>query len=124
MSHLYAEIPENRELEYLQPHPAVPLDKLADLPDVGTKLVIFHNGQDPMCRDAKAFTAALDYPVEEHLTEERNFLPMLERNRAPHGQSEGVSTAFEYFPLIFVNGRVFSGFDDDVKAAIEAEIKQ
>jgi hypothetical protein len=123
VSRPYSDIPENRELDYLEPQPAVPLEQLADLPDVGRKIVVFHNGQGPMCKDAKAFLDGLDYPVEEHLTDERNFLPLLERYRVPHGQSEGVSTAFEYFPIIFVNGRAFSGFNDAVKAAIESEIK-
>lgn len=124
VSRPYAGIPENRELEYLEPQPAVPLEQLADLPDVGHKIVMFHNGRGPMCREAKAFLDSLDYPVEEHLTEEPNFLPMLERYQAPHGQSEGVSAGFEHFPIIFINGRAFSGFNDAVKAAIEEEIHQ
>ena len=40
----YADIPENREVQYLEPTPVVPLDQLEDLPDVGEKLVMFHNG--------------------------------------------------------------------------------
>ena len=118
-----AEIPENREVQYLEPKPAVPLDKLANLPEVGDKLVIFHNGKGPMCKEALAFIAGLDYPVEEHLVGERDFLPMLERYGARFTKSEGVSDAFEFFPIIFIEGRAFSGFDAGVRAAIEAEIR-
>jgi hypothetical protein len=118
----YAEIPENRELEYLEPQPSVPLEEIANLPDIGDKLVMFHNGKGPMCREAAAFIAGLDYPVEEHLVGERNFLTMLESYRAQFTATEGVSDQFELFPLIFIEGRAFSGFDDTVRAEIEAEI--
>lgn len=117
-----AQIPENRELQYLEPRPAVPLEEVADLPEVGDKLVMFHNGKGPMCREAAAFIAGLDYPVEEHLVGERNFLPMLESYRARYSTSEGVSERFELFPLIFIEGRAFSGFDGAVRSAIEAEV--
>lgn len=119
---LYAEIPENREVEYLEPKPAVPLEELADLPDVGSKIVMFHNGLGPMCRDAKAFLDGLDHPVEEHLVGERNFLTLLERHRARFPESEGISSSYEYFPIIFLEDRAFSGFDAEVRKAIEAEI--
>lgn len=117
-----AQIPENRELQYLEPQPAVPLEEIADLPEIGDKLVMFHNGEGPMCREAAAFIAGLDYPVEEHLVDERNFLPMLESYRARYSTSEGVSERFELFPLIFIEGRAFSGFDGAVRSAIEAEV--
>lgn len=117
-----AKIPENRELQYLEPQPVVPLEDLAAMPDVGDKLVMFHNGEGPMCRDAAAFVDDLDYPVEVHLVGERNFLPMLESYRARHAASEGVSERFELFPLIFIEGRAFSGFNSAVRAAIAAEV--
>lgn len=118
----YAEIPENREVQYLEPRPAVPLEELADLPEVGAKIVMFHNGLGPMCKEAEEFLDALDYPVEEHLVGEKNFLPLLERYRVQFEASEGVSKDFEYFPLIFVKDRAFSGFNAAVKAAIEEVI--
>ncbi len=118
----YAKIPENREVQYLEPKPAVPLDQLENLPEVGSKIVMFHNGRGPMCREAEEFLATLDYPVEEHLTGEKNFLTLLDRYRVQHRESEGVSDAFEFFPVIFVKGRAFSGFDSNVRAAIEEEI--
>jgi hypothetical protein len=118
----YAQIPENRELEYLEPQPAVPLDQLENLPEVGEKIVMFHNGLGPMCREAEAFLDGLDYPVEEHLLGERNFVELLERYRVQFESSEGVSTEFEYFPLIFVKGHAFSGFNANVRAAIQAAI--
>lgn len=120
----YADIPENREVQYLDPTPVVPLDQLQDLPAVGEKLVMFHNGLGPMCKDAQDFLAGLDYPLEEHLIGDKNFHSLLDRYRIQFPQSEGVSDAYEYFPIIFVKGRAFSGFDKAVRTAIEAEIDQ
>jgi hypothetical protein len=114
----YADIPENREVEYLEPKPAAPLDALENLPDVGNKIVMFHNGEGPMCRDAKAFLDGLDYPVEEHLTGEKRFLAMLDSYRVRYPESEGVSDSFEYFPIIFMRDKAFSGFDEDVRDSI------
>jgi peptidoglycan/xylan/chitin deacetylase (PgdA/CDA1 family) len=118
----YAQIPENREVEYLEPKPAVPLEQLANLPEVGNKIVMFHNGQGPMCKDAKAFIDGLKYPVEEHLSTEKQFLTLLDRYRVQHPKSEGVSDSYEYYPIIFLKDRAFSGFDDEVRKAIEGEI--
>jgi len=120
----YADIPENREVEYLEPKPAVPLEALADLPEVGNKIVMFHNGVGPMCKEAEAFLEGLDYPVEEHLSTEKNFLMLLDRYRAKFPKTEGVSDSYEYFPIIFLKDRAFSGFDEEVRRAIEEEIAE
>lgn len=115
----YSEIPENREVQYLEPHPAVPLDQLQDLPEAGEKIVMFHNALGPMCKDAEAFLDGLDYPAEEHVTSEKNSLTLLERYRVQFDKSEGVSEAFEYF----LSDRAFSGFNDEIRRAIEEEIR-
>lgn len=120
----YTDIPENRDVQYLDPVPVVPLDQLQDLPTVGETLVMFHNGRGPMCHDAQAFLAGLGYPVEEHLVGEKNFHGLLDRYRIQIPNSEGVSAAYEYFPIIFLKGRAFSGFDETVRSAIEDEIAQ
>lgn len=120
----YSDIPENRDVQYVDPAPVVPLDQLQDLPTVGEKLVMFHNGKGPMCKDAQDFLAGLDYPVEEHLVGQKNFYNLLDRYRVQVPNSEGVSEDYGYFPIIFLKDRAFSGFDQAVKTAIEAEIGQ
>jgi len=122
VSSAYTEIPENREVQYLEPTPVVPLEQLENLPEVGEKLVMFHNGQGPMCQEAEAFLEALDYPIEEHLNDEKNFYSLLDGYRIQFPESEGVSDAYEYFPIIFLKGKAYSGFDDTVRRAIENEI--
>ena len=118
----YAAIPENREVEYLEPKPAVPLAALKNLPEVGSKIVMFHNGEGPMCKEAEAFLDTLDYPVEAHLISEPRFLILLDRYMARYAASEGVSDSFGYFPIIFTKDKAFSGFDDAVRKAILEDI--
>lgn len=120
----FAAIPDNRELDYLEPTPAVPLAELADLPGVGRKLVIFHNGAGPMCQDAVDFIATLDFPVEEHLLGERDFIALMTTHMRGHPGSEGVSDSFGLFPIIFLGERAFSGFDADVAQALLAEMSE
>lgn len=49
---------------------------------------------------------------------------MLDRYRAQIAQSEGVSESYKYFPIIFVGDRAFSGFDGQVREAIEGEVAE
>ncbi len=119
----YADIPQNRELSYLEPRPAVPLDQLADVPALGHKLLMFHNGEGPMCREAVEFVSALDFPVEEHLLGEPDFLEQLLQHMAGFPESEGISDDFGLFPVIFIGDRAFSGFDDSVAQVIQSEVE-
>jgi hypothetical protein len=88
-------------------------------------LLIFHNNAGPMClaalewlEEAQADHAALI--VEEHLTTESGEIDLLHRLEDEYPGSEGVSTTFGYLPIIFFKDRAFSGFNDEVKAALDA----
>jgi hypothetical protein len=88
-------------------------------------LLIFHNNTGPMCMVALAWLedAQEQYPtlvVEEHLTTDADEADLLDRLADPYPASEGVSTSFQYLPIIFFKGRAFSGFDDEVQATLEA----
>ncbi len=120
----YRQIPENREVDYLDPKPAVPLAQLENLPDAGRKLVIFHNGKGSMCTEAKRFLDGLSYPVEEHLNTEKDFLKLLESYRAKYPGSLGLSADYGYFPIIIVGGKAYSGFDENIKEMIQKEIRK
>lgn len=120
----YREIPENREVEYLEPKPAVPLSQLENLPEAGQKIVIFHNGKGPMCMEAKRFLDGLNYPVEEHLTSEKTFLNLLESYWVLHPHSSGLSSDYRLFPIIFVGKKSYSGFNEEIKRKILQEIRK
>ncbi len=86
-------------------------------------LLIFHNNLGPMCLDALAWfdTIESDHPelvIEEHLTTEAGERTLMWDMEAEYDGSEGVSNSFGYLPIIFVADHAFSGFNDEVAAAI------
>lgn len=88
-------------------------------------LLIFHNNTGPMCLAALGWLdeAQADHSaliVEEHLTTESGEMDLMHRLEDEYPGSEGVSTAFGYLPIIFFRDRAFSGFDDEVKASLDA----
>ncbi|KPK78847.1 MAG: hypothetical protein AMJ89_00230 [candidate division Zixibacteria bacterium SM23_73] len=90
--------------------------------DVGDKIMMFHNGQGPMCLEALEFISAIDYPVEQFLDYEQGFREELDKLIAEFGKSEGVSESFGYYPIIFIKDRVFSGFNQEIESKILEEI--
>jgi hypothetical protein len=87
------------------------------------KIIMFHNGTGPMCLEALDFIENLDYPVEQVLDDDENFRQRLNEMTDKYGKSEGLSDSFEYFPIIFVDDKAFSGFNDQVKEKILSELK-
>jgi len=87
-------------------------------------MLVFHNNSGPMCmaalrwmEDAQARYSTL--VIEEHLTTAEDEADLLEQLAAVFATSEGVSTSFQYLPIFFFKGRAFSGFDAEVKEAME-----
>ncbi len=86
-------------------------------------LLIFHNATGPMCLEALAWldTMQSEYPdlvVAEHLTTDVPGLTLFRELKTQYGQSQGVSTAFGYLPVIFFRGQAFSGFNDQVQQSL------
>jgi len=89
------------------------------LPTNNTALVIFHNGTGPMCIEALDFFQRYSITYVEHLTSDSDFADQLSNYRNQSGGvSEGVSSSFGYYPIIFLENRAFSGFDNTVKTDI------
>jgi hypothetical protein len=119
----YSEIPFNDEVKYVEPKPAVPLEEIELLPELQKNtLKVFHNGLGEMCLQFLEFAETIDYPIEEHLVSDDDFRALLTKYQGQYGQSQGESESFGYFPIIFINDQAFSGFDEQVKAAILQEI--
>ena len=57
--------------------------------------------------------------IEEHLTYEAGEAELLAQLKAQYQASQGVSTSFEYLPIVFFQGQAFSGFDDDIAGALQ-----
>jgi hypothetical protein len=92
-------------------------------------LLIFHNNSGPMC------LAALDWldgvksedpalVVEEHLTYETGERLLLIQLEAQFQTSQGVSTSFEYLPIVFFRDQAFSGFNDEVAEALQGLLSE
>lgn len=85
--------------------------------DKGKSMVIFHNGTGSMCLDLLAFLKENKIDYEEHITSDTDFVSQL--NSYKKGNSEGVSDSYEYYPIIFLGDRAFSGFNKEVKEEIK-----
>lgn len=144
----FDEIPVNREVQYVEPKPAEPLEGLENVsqmhnpcavPGVGeggqpaeganeSKLMVFHNNEGPMCIDMLDWLEDVesshpDLAVEEHLTYEPGETELMQSLIAQHGGSMGESASFEYYPIIFFEGRAFSGFNRQVEDELDSLIE-
>ena len=119
----YAQIPHNTEVKYIEPKPAVPVEEIELIPELKPQaLTVFHNGQGPMCLEFLEFIKKIDYPIEQYLDSQSNFYQSLENYKAKFNRSQGLSTDFAYYPIIFIKDKAFSGFNQDIKQAILDEI--
>jgi hypothetical protein len=131
------EIPVNREVQYTTPKPDVPLEDEVDVDnpcaieplveeeteeDTDTEesaVVMFHNGTGPMCLEAIDFFEENNIKYTEHLTTDSDFNTLLnEYKDKVDGVSEGVSTYFGYYPMIFIGDKAYSGFNEEIGAEI------
>lgn len=145
----FDEIPENREVQYTTPKPATPLEEEQDVQNPcsitseegsesengkgsdskesqanSTEIVMFHNGTGPMCTEAEKFFQENNIKYTEYLTTDDDFYEKLDERKAECEKSEGVSESFGYYPMIFVSGRCFSGFNEEVENAISSLVSE
>jgi len=124
-----ADIPINREVKYVQPNPAQPMEAYEPIsgleePLIATatidpnKIVMFHNNRGQMCLDALAFFKENELEVAEYLDTEVGFRDLLNEYVATDPESEGVSDNYSYLPMIFYQGRGYSGFDATIQQAL------
>ncbi|MGA1826042.1 MAG: protease inhibitor I42 family protein [bacterium] len=131
----FSEIPQNWNVPYASsPYPLIPLDEepnvdnpclIENFPSisglggtVGKKIIFFHNGKGPMCLDFLDFINTIDYPIEEHIVNEENFKNHLKALITEFGSSNGVSESFDFYPIIFIKNKAFSGFNEVIKNEI------
>ncbi len=132
----FQNIPDNREVLYETPHPSTPLEEEENVSnpcaveDITEKvsidvtledneIVVFHNGTGPMCIEALEYFDNMGYEYTEYLNSEEDFYATLDSYQGNFEESEGVSQTFGFYPIMFVEDRAFSGYDDDVKDEID-----
>ncbi|MDD2270282.1 MAG: hypothetical protein PHG60_01735 [Candidatus Dojkabacteria bacterium] len=135
----FAKMPINREVLYTTPKPGIPLDE-----EIGVnnpcavvqspqgdrsegsevnmdELAMFHNGAGDMCIDAIDFLKKNNIKYVEYLNTEGDFEKNLSLYRQEYGnESEGVSTSYGYYPMIFYKGRAFSGFNEEIGSILKS----
>lgn len=122
----YEKIPYNTEVKYITPMPSIPLDELELLPILKAKdkMVVFHNGQGEMCLEFLDFIRTINYSFEEHLVSEENFYELFNSYKKNFNSSEGFSNSFGYYPIVFINNKAYSGFNENVKENILEEVNK
>jgi cytoskeletal protein RodZ len=89
-----------------------------------SSVIIFHNGSGPMCIEALEFFSQEEIEYEEYLTTQEGFNQKLREYKDKFdGKSVGVSDSFGYYPIIIVDNKAFSGFDEDVKQQLLKELE-
>jgi glutaredoxin len=72
-----------------------------------------------MCKEAVDFFEENGIEYTEYLTSDEIFNEKLEEYKSEYGdESEGVSTSYRYYPMIFYKDKAFSGFNDSIKETI------
>ncbi len=78
------------------------------------EVVVFHNNTGPMCLEMINFFKENNIEYVEHLTTDTDFGTQLNAYKGNISKSEGVSDSYGYYPIIFVGGRAFSGFNEEI----------
>ncbi len=78
------------------------------------EVVVFHNNTGPMCLEMINFFKKNNIEYIEHLTTDTDFGTQLNAYKGNVSKSEGVSDSYGYYPIIFVGGRAFSGFNEEI----------
>lgn len=78
------------------------------------EVVVFHNGTGPMCIEMEEFFQENNIEYEEHLTTDTDFGTQLNAYKGNISKSEGISDSYGYYPIIFVGGKAYSGFSEEI----------
>ncbi|MDD4358688.1 MAG: hypothetical protein PHY30_02625 [Candidatus Pacebacteria bacterium] len=85
-------------------------------------IVVFGNDYGEMCLDLKTFLDEEGYEYTSHLPSSPDFYNKIEEYKKMYGKSQGLSSNFKYYPIVFVGDQAFSGFDNITKEEIKEAI--
>lgn len=113
------EIPINREVKYVQPNPAKPMEDYTPVTNLeNSEIVMFHNGLGEMCIEAIDFFQENQISYREYLNTDPQFSALLTQYQVEYPTSTGVSTNYQYLPIIFYEGKAYSGFNEQIAEEI------
>jgi hypothetical protein len=81
-------------------------------------VVVFHNGTGPMCVEMEEFFQENNIEYEEHLITDTDFGTQLNSYKGGISNSEGISDSYGYYPIIFIRGKAYSGFNEEIGGEI------
>jgi glutaredoxin len=67
-----------------------------------------------MCLDFLKFLKEHNIEYEEHLVTDTDFGSQLNAHKVTNPESEGTSETYGYYPIIFIKGKAYSGFNEDI----------
>lgn len=89
-----------------------------------SEIIVFGNNRGELYSDLKWFLESQNYSFTDYSTSNSNFSNKLKEYKKEYKKSEGMSTNFRYYPIIFVKDRVFSGFSEKIKEEIRKTLEE
>jgi len=86
---------------------------------VDAEMIVFSTPSSVMHKDLISFLETSNHSYKEYLSSNESFLKELMILKKEIRKSEGMSKDFRYYPIIFINGKAFSGFNKEIKKIIE-----
>ncbi|HOI59962.1 MAG TPA: hypothetical protein PKU93_01405 [Candidatus Pacearchaeota archaeon] len=88
------------------------------------QIVVFGNSHGELYLDLKLFLESQNYSFINYSTSSSDFSNKLNQYKKEYKKSEGMSTSFRYYPIIFVKDRAFSGFNEKIKEEIKKTLEE
>lgn len=83
-----------------------------------TPIILFQGSKGELSKDARAFIELSNYPYEIYSPKDKDFLEKLETYKKEYKTSQGLSSNFRHYPIIFLENKAFSGFNPEIKENI------
>lgn len=90
----------------------------------GDKVVVFHNNSGSMCLEALDFFEDNDIEYIQYLNTDSDYASKISAYKSNVPTSEGVSTTFGYYPMIFIGDKAYSGFNEEIGEEILELLKR
>ena len=88
------------------------------------EIVMFSNGTGTMCIEAEEYFEEKNIDYTLYLITDEEYNTKVAEYKAKFETSEGVSSAYSYFPLIFTPEKAYSGFNEDIGEEILSSIEK
>lgn len=88
------------------------------------EIVMFHNNSGSMCLEALDFFEDNGIEYIQYLNTDSDYASKISAYKSNVPTSEGVSTTFGYYPMIFIGDKAYSGFNEEIGEEILELLKR